>query len=319
MKINYIVKKSSKLSINEKQQLCNIFTIVFDQVRTLEELEKLFLSNHQGYIYVALMLDEMKNIVGTMSVVPLKYNYFGNDMTFGRGIDAMILEEYRGNLLNLKKMSDLLEKKMKEDGIPFVFSAPNELNYSVRKRISKWKDIYNLDIYALPVNIGGINPRLKPYNIFSKSYTFLINTLVSYRCSKKGSQFEIQKVDDDIFRKTRYNNNYIIVPCENESYFVYKMQNFHNIETAFIVDVMPINKKNLQTAVKHIVKHEKNLDLVVYFGYLKFKPINLYKIPEKYKPKNTYVSGKILLPEMIDERIFKIKNWHFNLSNLDWI
>lgn len=320
MNIEYIVKKSNQLSTDEKQQLCNMFEIIFAQKRTLHELETIFTSNHKGYIYIALMLDEKKNIIGTMSVIPLRYRYFEQEMTFGRGIDAMIFESYRGNLLNLKKMSDLLEKSMKEDGVPFIFSAPNELNYPVRKRISKWKDIYNLDIYALPIKVGAVKPRLKLLNFFSQAYAQLVNLFASSRCNEeKLLPYSIQKVNDEAFIETRYNESYMTVKCDNGVSFIYKVKNFNEIETAFIIDIVPMNKVNLQVAVKHIVKHEKKVDLIVYFGYLAFKPLNLYKIPEKFKPKNTYVSGKILLPEMIDERIFEIEHWHFNLSDLDWI
>ena len=68
-----------------------------------------------------------------------------------------------------------------------------------------------------------------------------------------------------------------------------------------------MNKTNLQYAVKYIVKNEKGIDLIVYFGYLSFRPLNLYKIPEKFKPKNTYVAGKILLSDVVDDRIFNYR------------
>jgi len=317
--IKYIVKKSMDLTNSEKSQLCGIFEIVFGQKRTLEELENLFISNCKGYIYIALMVAENEKIVGTMSVMPLEYKYFGKNMIFGRGIDAMILEGYRGNLLNLKKMSDLLEEILKEDEIPFIFSAPNEQNYLVRKRISKWKDIYNLDIYALPINIGSIKSSLMFLNLFSKVFAKTINMLISKRCTNTDLHFGIEKIVDTDFKNKRYDNSYKEVLCANGSYFIYKIQNFQGIETAFIVDISFLNKTNLQFAVKQIVQTEKNIDLVVYFGYLNFKPLNLYRIPDRIKPKNTNLAGKILLPSIIDDRIFNIENWNFNLSDLDWI
>ena len=84
-------------------------------------------------------------------------------------------------------------------------------------------------------------------------------------------------------------------------------------------DVIVRLQKALSSIPEDIVSSEKAVDLIVYFGFLKFSPINLYRLPERIKPKNTYVAGKILLPNVIDDRIFSIENWNFNLSDLDWI
>jgi hypothetical protein len=316
--ITYRVLKSIELEQYEKQQLCTLFETIFNQQRTLNELENQFVSNHKGYVYISLMMDENDNIVGSMSVVPLLYHYFNEELTFGRGIDAMILKEHRGNLLNLKKMSDLLEQILIEDGVPFVFSAPNEQNYTIRKRISKWSDIYNLDIYALPLRISKIKKQFKLLDPFVKIYIKIVNLLVINKCSDTHSQFAIHKSVPKKFLSDRYDDSYKKIICD-KARIVYKIQRFQDIETAFILDVWPLDKKNMEYAVKTITSIENEIDLIVYFGFLKFRPINLYRVPQSLKPKNTYVSGKILLPNVIDERIFKIENWSFNLSDLDWI
>jgi hypothetical protein len=98
---------------------------------------------------------------------------------------------------------------------------------------------------------------------------------------------------------------------------VYKIYNEDNIVTAFIIDVYPLNKNNIEYCAKNIYQNEKEIDIIVYVGNLDFKAINLIKVPKKYEPKSVHMSGKILIPDAIDKRVFDLKHWNVNLSNYD--
>ena len=45
----FIVKKTTELSIDEKKQIINLFNIVFDKNRSVEEFDNQYLNNPMGY------------------------------------------------------------------------------------------------------------------------------------------------------------------------------------------------------------------------------------------------------------------------------
>lgn len=314
--MEFCLKRSIDLSTSEKTQICALFEEVFQKPMTRESFIQKFTKNQSGFSYHGLMIDEEK-IVGCYSAIPYKYNYFGKEFVFALSVDTMIAENYRGNPFNLKKMANLVYDGLKADGIFFVFGFPNDNVYLVRKKILKWQDIAKLDFYVLPINIGAIKSKLIFLNVLSRILANAINVFVGSKFSD-AKAFGIEKFNDKSFQAARYDASYSIENVKEESYFTYKIYDEEGTRTAYIIDVYPLCKFNLENAAKELYKKEKkNIDLIIYVGRLNFKVKNLFKIPEKYQPKNVHMSGKILDDTMIDERIFDIDNWNVNLSNYD--
>ena len=311
------VIKTNILTIEEKKEICLLYKEVFKREKSIEQFIHEFERNEFGFSYFALLFDN-DSIVGSYAVIPLKFKYFDKDLLFGQAVNTMIKEEYRGNPFMLKKMANAVYSKMKEDGISFVYGFPNDNIYLVRKKILKWCDIDNLDIYVLPIRIGNIKSILRPFNIFTIGLSKILN-LFANKTVDKEENFFIYKEYSSKFEKYRFTNLYKKIILSENIHSFYKVQDFKNIKTAFIVDVNPLTKNNLELTVKRICYIEKNIDLIVYFGHLPFTPINMFKLPETIKPKNTFMAGKILDNNLVDESIFNVKNWRTNLSNFDWI
>lgn len=311
------VLKTDQMTTNEKEAVCILFKNVFNIEKTYDQFIHQFENNEFGYSYFGLIFyDEM--IVGSYAVIPLKYNYFGRDVVFGQSVDTMINENYRGNPFLLKKLAEKVYERLQEDNINFVFGFPNDNIYLVRKKILRWKDIDNLDIYLLPIRIGTIKSILRPFNFLGYLMVKTLNYFVKNEMDKS-ERFDIYKQNSSQFKDYRFTDEYIKINLSENRYCFYKIQEFNNIKTAFIVDVFPLTKRNLELAVKNIYKSGKQIDLIAYFGFLPFNPINLFKVPEKYKPKDTFMSGRILNSTKISKDIFDVKNWRVNLSNFDWI
>ena len=311
------VIRTNDMSKVNKKEICDLFKKVFEMTKKDEEFIHQFENNELGYSYFGLVLDDEK-IVGSYAVIPQQYNYFGKDVIFGQAVDTMIDENYRGNPFLLKKLAEKVYKKLQDDDINFVFGFPNDNIYLVRKKILKWKDIDNLDIYLLPIHIGAIKSILKPFNFVGNIMIKTLNHFVQNGVDKSES-FDVYKQNSTQFKDYHFTDKYIKIDLSENVYYFYKVQEFNNIKTAFIVDVFPLTKRNLELSVKNVYKSEKQIDLIAYFGFLPFKPINLFKVPEKYKPKDTFMSGRILNSDKISQDIFDIKNWRVNLSNFDWI
>lgn len=318
--MDFVVKTTNELTQIEKQQICDLFLEVFKKEKSLENFEKQFLNTSKGYSYHCLMVVD-NLIVGCYSCIPMEYQYFFNNYTFGLSVDTMISEEYRGNPFNLKKIANLVYESMLRDNIPFVFGFPNDNVYLVRKKILKWKDIACLDYYILPIKIGSIKPNFKIFNFL----TILLSKFIQLNTRKyfinEDSKKNIEKINDNKFINYRYSlfdGAYKIIKKDG-LYFSYKLDVYDNINTAYLLDVSVMNKINFDSAVNYILEMEKCIDVILFVGKLDFKPFTLFRVPKKFIPKTVYMSGKILDNEKIKEDIFNISNWNVNLSNFDVI
>ncbi len=315
--MNIRVIKTDTMTKIEKEDICSLYKKVFGLVKTYEMFVHQFEKNEFGHSYFGLVYDDDK-LIGSYAVMPLKFVYLGRDVVFGQSVDTMIDENYRGNPFLLKKLAGKIYAKLKEDSIYFVFGFPNDNIYLVRKKILKWKDIYNLDIYLLPINIDAIDKRLKYFNFLGNIFARVLNLIKRRRIDTK-EKFKIMKHKSTEFNNYRFSKNYSKINLSQDTYSFYRIKSFGGINTAFIVDVFPLTKNNLEETVRQIYRLENNIDLIAYFGFLLFRPVNLFKIPNKIKPKNTFMAGKILDPDKINEDIFDILQWRVNLSDFDWI
>jgi hypothetical protein len=58
-------------------------------------------------------------------------------------------------------------------------------------------------------------------------------------------------------------------------------------------------------------------DVLLYVGRLPFRPARMIRVPPSRRPQRVRMTGKILIPDLIDERVFALENWNVNLSNFD--
>lgn len=320
MTLTYILKKTDELSAQEKERLCGLFANVFNQRKSIGAFINQFEKTVFGYSYHGLMLDD-NQIVGSYTSIPFKYRYYGQEMVFALSVDTMINEKHRGNPYALKKMANLVYEALQQDNVPFVFGFPNEKVYLVRKKVLRWVDIGELDYYVLPINIGAVMRRLSVFNALSRLYSFLINRIPKQieRLGKLGgSSYNIEKIGDAAFMDYRFDGEYELVKLEGSAYFAYRIVQEEGIRTAYLIDISPIAKRLIESAVKHIWDKERDrIDLILYLGKLGPALWNLYKIPKRIEPKKIRMAGKILIESMVDKRIFDIKNWNINLSNFD--
>lgn len=308
-----IVKKTNEMSYSEKLQVCDLFLNVFRIEKTFNSFIDKFENTDLGYSYFCLLYDN-ENLVGSYAAIPEIYIYFGNKVIFAQSVDTMIKESHRGSPFTLKKMTDKLYKVLMQDKISFVYGFPNDNIYQIRERILKWQNIYNLDMYLIPLKISFLNKYLVIFDYLIKLVVRSINCFIYDSVEKNRlNQRNILK-KNDTYQSSK--NNLKVITSSGEKYS-YSIKYSKNIRIAIIGNTYPLCKKNLEKSVKEISKLD-NIDLVAYFGHLDFKPINLFKVIKKLQPTKIRLSGRILLPDEVDERIFDIKNWEINSLNFDW-
>jgi hypothetical protein len=315
--MNFIVKKTNELTQIEKQQICDLFLDVFKKEKSLKDFEKQFLNTTKGYSYHSLMIDN-EIVVGINTLIPYDYIYFEKEVLIVLSVDTMTKEKYRA-LPNFTKMARMVYEEAKNDGVCFVLGFPNDISYKIFKKMLKWKDIGRLNFYILPINIGSIKKSLFLLSPLSYIFSKMINILPLFRKKNiHNIQNSIYKLNNQKFKIQRYSDKEHKV-IKNEDYeFIYKLDNHENINIAYILDVIPLNKYTLEKATMQLInKYNFKIDSIIYIGNIDFKPINIFEVPLKFEPKNIYVSGLILNDEIIDDRIWSLNNWNLNLSNMD--
>jgi len=201
-----------------------------------------------------------------------------------------------------------------------VYAFPNDTLYPIYIKSKLMKNIGNLRVYCLPVKFGWIKKIFIPLDFLLFPLEYVYMTIVSLFASKKIAQFIIAK-DSFSYNQTRYKRlegDYKIILYKGNN-FVYKIMEYEGVKSAFLIDVFYKSAKNINDAVRYIMREEAmNTDVILYVGKLKFKGHGLLSVNNELSPKNFRMTGMILKKDVINEKLFySIKNWDVNLSDYD--
>lgn len=315
--MQFYTKKTTELSLEEKQGLVDLFNEVFDKKRTVEEFDRQFLNNPEGFSYHTYAQENGK-MVASNTMVPSVYLVDDKPLRFVNSVDTMIAEHHRG----LENFYDMIKASFgdsEKQGYDVVYGFPNDNSYELFTKLKFMKDIGKLDTYCLPYRIGGIKKGLGWLNWASMLFCRIWVACSSIFSSSRKAKFLIEK-EADTYNATRYNRSdgkYSVV----DGLFAYKVMEYEGVRTAFIVDVFEKSPKSFVKAINYLFKNEKkNFDLILYVGHLIFKSYGLIKFPRRYEPKHFNFTGAILKKGAVDKKeFFEIDNWDINLSNYDVI
>jgi hypothetical protein len=316
----FIVKKTIELNEQEVNEINNLFNAVFNsnsiKLRTEQEFKKKFLNNFLKFSFHGLMKLDNK-IVGCYHVIPYEFNFFSSKKLFAQSVDTTISPKFRGNIYNLKKLANLVYEEIKKFNIFFVYGIANEKFYPVKKKILGWKDIGKLNYYIYPINIKKF---IKKFYIPSFLVHLLINIFLKFKINYSYKyKFSISKINNEEFKLGRYDEEHKFLSIEKFQ-LIYKTvinKKYQNAKIIYLIDVFPLTKKNIEAAVNELSKINLDTDLIIYIGELQKVPKNLIKIPDFLLKNQRNISGKILNPTQLDEKIYNISNWNINLSNFD--
>lgn len=318
--MEFCVKKTYSLTQSEREQLNELFRIVFGKPRHIEHMFNQYTENALGYSYHSLFKSEGV-IRGAATYVPSYFIYHGKKVLFATGIDVMIAEEHR-NFFEFRRIIKNVFKALKADGIPLIYGYPNDNSYPVYKTAGLMRDIGKMHIYCLPYRLGCLKPTLRWLNLVSKMGCNCWVWLCSHFSSKRVAHYVIEK-DPATYNETRYHRldgNYSHTELTDSCTLFYKVILHEGIRTAFIIDLSEKSPRNFALACRFLIKHESsNFDLILYPGYLPFSFHGMFRIPRRFEPKNFYFGAQILNQTEISDDIWDISNWDTNLSMYDLI
>ena len=313
-----LVKKTTDLTSSEQGQLLCLFREVFCKERPLLHFRNQYLQNPIGYSYHALMLEE-GNIVGSISYIPSYYVMQDKTYLFVLAVDAMVSSVHR-SFSSFYNMVSSAYGYLKEQNVTAVYAFPNDTSFPIYAKSKLMTNIGNLNVYCLPLRVGGLKKPLRILNFLSIFSSFFYAYITSLFASNKVANYNIAKQASS-YNQTRYqrlDGDYRIVSHRNVS-FTYRVMNYEGVRTAFLLDVFEKSAKNFNTATRYILQKERqNMDILLYVGVLPFRRHGLIKLNERFSPKNFHFMGTLLERDNIDKTsFFNFPKWDVNLSDFD--
>jgi Acetyltransferase (GNAT) domain len=310
-------KRTSQLSAEEVEQFTDLFQRVFGKVMERTQFERKYLQTPLGHSYHGLMVVEGR-IVGAYNLVPYRYHCFGAERLFGLSVDAMVDAEHRSGPFNLLKMARLVYEPAAQDGMVFAFGFPNDQACAFTERVLKWQNLGELDLYALPVNIGAFCQLLHWANPLSRLCAAGLVHLPKPFAGKR-PHFRVEKVCDKAFCQHRYDERQNVIQLKRGGTCTYRVyEEDDGIRVLYIIDVNPLMPSGFAEAVRRLHGVAASCaDLILYVGRLPFAPKGLLRVPASWRPRHIRMCGRVLNPKGFDERILQMENWNVNISNFD--
>ncbi len=311
-----VFRTTDQLLESERAEMCDLFLRVFNKNMTRDVFERKFLFTPKGYSYHGLMLYE-GTIVGALSAIPLRYKYFDEERMFSLCVDTMIDPAHRGGG-HILKMANLVHQGLAQDGVPFIFGFPNEQFYHIQKKLLRYQDIGELDYYLLPLNVGAVAHKLRLFNGLSRS---LCKYALAFSRIPRDlpARHNIAKIVDARFERHRYDDGYDRIALPEGALCWYRIcEEEGGIRTLYIIDVDPLTPACLARAVRQVFEAALGAaDVIMYVGKLASRPAGLWKVPDSKKPRRMRMTGKTLIPGLVDSSVFDVKNWRVNISDFD--
>ena len=299
------------------------FNTVFKKDFDMDHFKKKYLNVLDRSSYHALLLDEAKNVVGGLSVMPFKYNNDLKMIRMGQAVDSFIIEKYRMDPLMLKKMYLQLKIFLIIKDIKAVLSVPNEISYPYFKKIVNWKDVGDLNYWILPIRFGNIINKWSFLNFLSLLFVHIwlgFNYLIMLLANNKERRSNYELVLDDNFYHNRFTNEYTKITLK-DIVFYFRIYDEEGVKTAFLMDVKQHNIFTLKSLFKAVsyISRKTDTDMVLYVGSIKLFQTILIKVPKRYEPKRLPLTCDILNKDEADQysNMFELENWNFGLINFD--
>jgi hypothetical protein len=262
------------------------------------------------------MYNEDEIIVGALTFIPFPYQFFSTRVIAGSAADLMIHEHYRKDLLSFKRMYDQALERA-GNVLDFLYAVPNSNAYLYWTKFLKWRDIGKINYYIQVLNISKISSKFSRLDRISRAFSGCSNMLAFGLVNRNNeSNNSIYKLVDAAYNDYRFTGQYEIISQSNKIAY-YTIVDESGIKTAYIIDLLPFSGSWMRKVVKLIhAREKKHIDVIIYIGNNLKTQINFYKVPRKFEPRILQLVGHSL-SDKVDDRIYNLDNWLFNLSNFD--
>lgn len=309
---------------HEWETYTNSFNHVFEKKLTIDSFKKHYLSLHLGYAFHSLLLSNNQDVVGSITVIPCKYNRNDEDILIGLAVGVFIHQDYRDDPLMLRRMYKKLINLLEEENIVSVIAVPNATAYPYWKNVVKWKDVGRINYWMLPVRFGNVLKMTgllkKLINIGSMSFCYILYVFSSLTSiiDIKGRSYKYSICTDDAYFLSKFNDKAYVKYEKEDMRYVYKIENEDGVKTCYLLIAEEggrITSRALTKATRSILRNK--VDIVLYVGKLGLFQQLFLKVPKKFEPKLLPLTCDLICKSETFKDMFDIKNWDFGLKNYD--
>lgn len=307
--------RTSELSPQQIEGICSLFEETFHRTKTPEQfLHQFSNTGFPGGSY-HILLEKDEKIYATYSLIPYRYRVKGTVLNGVLGCDKIASP---GNDLGIGcvlKMHRLAEKILAMEGFSFLYGCPNDNAFNYDSRVVRMKSVCDLDFYVLPINLAKVFKILILIQWLYYPCIWLAMQMLKVFASSRQVSFQIEKVDDEQFRNSRYDNRHHRIQVSPKTEAVYTIYYEGKVPVAYILDFTPVSPRGFyETFIKVASLLKKEAAIIVYpANYLPF--FTPLRIPRRFLPRKLH-----LLIQEFDRKsdlMSTAKDWNFNLSNFD--
>lgn len=321
-----VVKKTYDVTKSEWEQIAAGFNEEFDSEKTTQELIAFYSASFCGYSYHGLRFADSGELIGYSTVMPYKYSdREGPEFLVGLSGGSFVKKSYRKDIFVLSDVYKALRASCKQDGFVVILGVPNQNAFQYLIKLLRFKFLYNLAYYVLPLSPKSLIKRDLPtairwiWKTLIRCYIKLIEfTAYIYNPIAKSSRFAVSFTEESFARRFSEKYNTVI---HGEYKFTYRLCEEKGLQTAYLFEFSRSGQRSLRAltqSVYHIASNDA-VDLILFVGKLEMKQCLLFKIPQSLQPKILPLTIDVLVEKSHPsyESFIQPSLWDFGLLNLD--
>lgn len=318
------VLKTYEISDSLWKQITEGFNESFGLHKTVEEMKNAFcIKNKEGYGYHALAIAEDGELAGYNVFSPTYYKGGLKAVVSG---STYVRPKYRRNEMLFMNMVQALRRVVSEDGFRVEIGVPNHNSEKFALKVLKFKPVAELNYYILPLNASRIlNKRqlrvLDGFIRLCAKVHMLLNSFCYcfYNVKERPAKYELEY--DDKYWDYRFGGSEYTTYKEGCFQAHWLLYDENCAKVAYLMDFREKSKRSYRSlfkAVKAILK-SRNVDAVLFVGFLHMNQPLLLKIPKRFVPKRLPLTYYVMNKD--DKDVFSDmqdkNNWNFSLENFD--
>ena len=298
------------------------FNEVFHLSASVDFFKDKYLSVHNGYALHSLLLNDDGEVGGGITVMPCVYTCGDAEFLNGLAVDVFIRESFRIDPLMLRRMYKKLRPLLEAEGVRAVTAVPNATAYPYWKNVVKWKDVGDVNYWALPLRAGNVLGKLRALlNCGSLVFSYCVYALSALTTLFSGKQktyeYSISMSDKYILHK--FSSGLYTIVNDNGCRVVYRIVDEDGAKAAYIISA---TKDGLRSATAFrkavgIILLKEKADIIIYVGKMGIFQTLLIKIPKKLEPKRLPLMFDVITPGEMFSDAYDINKWDFGLLNYD--
>ena len=308
--------RTSELSPQQIEGICSLFDETFHHTKSPEQFLHQFSNTGfpGGSYHVVAEKDGI--ILATFSFIPYRYKVRGILTKCVLGSDLIVSPKINLGIGGILNMYKLAVQTLKKDEFTFLYGFPNNNMYDYDKKIMRMKDVCVYDFYVLLINLSKIKRGFVLFQWLFYPCILCLLHFLAFFASKKTFSYPIEKIDDEQFRNSRYDERHHWVRIDEKTEAVYTIYQEGNIPVAYILDFTSVSPRSFYKAFLKVASLTKKDAAIIAYPANRLPFFTPLRVPQRFLPRKLHmVVQEFDNPK--SDALANAKDWNVNLSNMD--